>query len=333
MTDPLHAASCEAFAPELIGRSASLRRTVALADRFAVTPLPILLVGATGTGKELLAHRIHARSGRSGPLVTVNCAALPSEMVESLLFGHKRGAFTGAVHDRVGFVEAARGGTLYLDELSSLRFEAQGKLLRVLESKEVLRLGETEPRRVDFRVIASSQEDLAARVRAGTFRLDLVQRIAGVRLDLLPLRERREDVLPLAEYFAAQEGWTLRPDAPAVLANYDWPGNVRELRTAVERAGFLSASGTVAAATLVEAIELGAFVPAQTERNVEAVNTPADGRAALARLCTTHGCDARRIAAALGWGLSTLYRHLRTEGVSLRLLRDSHRLSGILERQ
>jgi two-component system, NtrC family, response regulator AtoC len=322
------------FAPPmsvtLVGASPAMRRAVSLADRFARTALPILVTGATGTGKELLARRIHAMSERNGPLVPVNCAALPREIVESLLFGYGRGAFTGAVHDCAGFIETAHYGTLYLDELSSLPLEAQGKLLRVLESKDVYRLGETKPRRVDFRLVASCQDDLAVRVGDGRFRLDLYQRIVGVRVDLVPLLERVEDVVLLAEHFASLRGWTMTPEARAVLVQYDWPGNVRELQAVVERAGVLSTGEVIGSAVVAEAIGLGR-VPSDRNGNGERLSGSGTDRASLIQLCMAHGCDARRIAAACGWGLSTVYRRVRGAGVSLRHLRKSHFLSGILD--
>jgi transcriptional regulator with PAS, ATPase and Fis domain len=305
-------------------------QAVALADRFASTPLSILLIGATGTGKELFARRIHTLSGRPGPLVPVNCAALPRDMVESLLFGHSRGAFTGAVRDCAGFIETAHGGTLYLDELSSLPREAQGKLLRVLESKDVYRLGETKARRVNFRLVASSQEDLMARVRDGTFRLDLFQRAVGVRIDLAPLRERVEDIVLLAEYFADLCGWTLTSGSSAVLVTYHWPGNVRELQAVVERAGVLSPGRAIGAASVAEAIGLG--TPPPNENAERLSSTGQRHRALLMEVCAAQGCDARRIAVAFGWGLSTVYRRLRAAGVSLRQLRDSQSFSAILRK-
>jgi len=308
---------------EIIGRSPALTQALELVDRLAPTPLPILIVGATGTGKELFARRIHARSGRPGPLVPVNCAALPRDMVESLLFGHRRGAFTGAVSDAAGFLEAAGRGTLYLDELSSLPFEAQGKLLRALEAQEVFRLGETHARTVDLRVVASGPEDLSDRVRAGTFRLDLYQRIAGVVLALLPLRQRPEDLLPLAKHFASLHGESLAPGVIGVLRGYRWPGNVRELRAVVERASFLTEDGMIAADALVRAIELGAPSGMQLEPDSPAVGS-SKHRAQLLAFCHAHGYKASGIALALGLGLSTLYRHLQAAGISLRALRNSH---------
>jgi transcriptional regulator with PAS, ATPase and Fis domain len=314
----------------ILGDSPAVRRAIALADRFAPTHLAILLVGATGTGKELFARRIHARGERSGPLVPVNCAALPREMVESLLFGHRRGAFTGAVTDCAGFIEAAQHGTLYLDELSSLPLEAQAKLLRVLESKEVYRLGETTPRPVDFRLVTSSQEDLPERVRDGRFRLDLFQRAAGVRIDLPPLRQRADDIVLLAQHFAEFQGQVLASEASVALLQYNWPGNIRELKAVVERAGLLSPDGTVGAASVAEAIALGL---ASSDGNGAGLpSAEPNDRAVLVNLCVAYGCDARRIAAASGRGLSTVYRRLRAAGVSLRHLRDSQFFSRILDK-
>jgi transcriptional regulator with PAS, ATPase and Fis domain len=311
----------------LVGRSEGFRRALELADRFAPTPMSMLLVGATGTGKELFAERIHASSGRRGPFVPVNCAALPRDMVESLLFGHHRGAFTGAVEATTGFIEAAEGGTLFLDELSSLAVEAQVKLLRVLESKQINRLGETRTRLIDFRLVASAQEDVRTRVQAGLFRLDLYERVAGVVLGLPALRDRGEDVVLLAEYFAARGGRTLDPESLPVLLNYGWPGNVRELRSAIERAGFLSEQRPLGPRALAEAIALGA-PRAVPELSVGALQRPAADGAARARLiatCREHGWDARRAAAALGIARSTLYDRLRGEGLSLRMLRSESR--------
>ena len=301
---------------QIVAQSLSLRRALELAERFARTPLAILLTGPTGTGKELFARRIHAWSGREGPFVPVNCAALPEDMVESLLFGHARGAFTGAVSDRTGFIEAADRGTLYLDELTSLPREAQAKLLRVLESRDVYRLGETTPRRVDFRMVASGHDDLATQIRDGGFRLDLFTRVAGVRLELAPLRERREDVWPLAEHFAELEGWVLAPETAPILASYDWPGNARELRNAVERAGFLSSNPVIGAAVLAEAIELGAVA--------KSVGGNGNGRRAeLLAICEANECNSLRIAAALGIRRSALFQRLKAHGVSLRELKKS----------
>ena len=219
----------------IIGESPAIRRALALAERYARSRLPILLVGPTGTGKELFAHHIHERSGQPGPLVEVNCCALPRDMVESLLFGHRRGAFTGAIESTVGYVERSDGGTLFLDELESLAFEAQGKLLRVLETGDVERLGIGAKRHVDLRVVSAVQDDISGAVDGGRFRRDLFQRVAGVVIKLPPLSTRPEDVVPLRSISPAFGGGSSRwgwraccstTPGPATSASCVWRSNV-----------------------------------------------------------------------------------------------------------
>ena len=242
----------------LIGQAPRFLEAVELARRFAPTELPILLIGATGTGKELLAQHIHRWSGRAGKLVDVNCAAIPQEIADSILFGHRRGAFSGAVESRVGLLEDADGGTLFLDELCSLPLSVQAKLLRVLETGEVRRVGETATRGARFRAICATQMRLDARVAAGAFRLDLLQRLGGVRIELPPLARRGGDVLLLAHVFAAAAGRRIGPDGEGVLVSHDWPGNVRELRSVVERARWLTHEAVLGALVLADAIAIGA---------------------------------------------------------------------------
>ena len=297
----------------IVGRSPGVRKALALVDRFAATPVPVLIVGPTGTGKELFARRVHAKSGRRGAFVAVNCGALPRDMVESLLFGHRRGAFTGALESTTGFIEAADRGTLYLDELSSLSPETQVKLLRVLDSREFHRLGETRSCAVDFRLVASVQEDLADRIEHGAFRLDLYQRVAGVVVQLDSLCDRRDDLPLLAQYFARLRGTTVAPGVDAVLLAYAWPGNVRELRAAIDRALFLSDNGALHPAALAEAIELG-----QPNGAARPAGKPNGARARLVAICEANGWDSRRVAAALGVHRATLFRRLRQFGLSLR---------------
>lgn len=294
----------------IVGVSSAITRALALAERYARTRLTVLLVGATGTGKELFAQHIHRLSGRLGPLVDVNCCALPRDMVESLLFGHSRGAFTGAVDSAVGHIQRADGGTLFLDELTSLAPEAQGKLLRALETGEVQPLGAPAKRRVDFRVISAVADDIGATLDSGRFRRDLFQRVAGVVIELPPLTARPEDVVPLAEHFARLGGRSLEPGADEVLLSYSWPGNVRELQLAIERAGVLVENGTLPPHAVAEAIELGAVrTGAPDER---------DERRALAAFCQSHGWHGGRISHALGISRTTLYSRLRRAGLSLR---------------
>jgi DNA-binding NtrC family response regulator len=237
--------------PGMIGRSEAMQRVYRLARLVAPRATTVLIAGATGSGKELVARALHSLSPRAGKaLVAVNCAAIPEALLESELFGHARGAFTGAVQAQVGRIPAAHGGTLFLDEVSELPLGMQAKLLRFLEEKEVQRLGTSEVSRVDVRVIAASNVDLAARTGRGEFREDLFYRLSAFPLELPPLAERREDIIPLAEHFlacmAAAIGGTcpsLSNEAVAVLESHLWKGNVRELQHVMERASILVENG------------------------------------------------------------------------------------------
>ncbi len=227
-------------------------RALEEADRAAPTMVPVLIEGASGTGKELVAHRIHRRSreGAPRPFVPVNCAALNETLVESELFGHAAGAFTGAIRERRGLFEEARGGTLFLDEIGELPPAIQAKLLRVLQEKEIRRVGETRRRRVDFRLIAATNRDLRREMDEGRFREDLYYRVHVVRIVLPSLSERKGDVVPLAEALLERAerlcGRTfrgIRLDALHFLETYAWPGNVRELENEIVRAVALADEG------------------------------------------------------------------------------------------
>jgi len=232
------------FSLDPVAESPSMREALLAVDDVADTPTTVLLLGESGVGKEVLARRLHARSGRAaGPWVAVNCAALPGELLESELFGHERGAFTGAAERRAGRFEQASGGTLLLDEISELPLPLQAKLLRVLQEREVDRVGGQRPVPVDVRVIATTNLDLAALVRDGRFRSDLYYRLNVYPVTVPPLRERPEDVLPLARGLVAEAAAALGRAVPelggeaeAALLEHGWPGNVRELRNVVERA-------------------------------------------------------------------------------------------------
>ena len=225
----------------LVGRDAKLRRLFRVLDDVAATEATVLIEGETGTGKELLAEEIHRHSPRKdGPFIVFDCGAVPDELIESALFGHVRGAFTGAITDRPGAFEEADGGTLFLDEIGELPLPLQPKLLRVLEAREVRRIGSAQPRKINVRVIAATNRDLREEVNRGTFRQDLYFRLEVVRLQVPPLRERPEDIPVLAEHFRqlAKPGAAGAPLSDEALANFmahPWPGNVRELRNAVER--------------------------------------------------------------------------------------------------
>jgi transcriptional regulator with GAF, ATPase, and Fis domain len=234
----------------LIGRSVAMREMFAVCARVAPTNAPVILQGETGTGKELVARAIHQRSRRSDkPLVVLDCSAIPPSLAESELFGHERGAFTGAVAMRPGVFERGDGGTVFLDELGELPIELQPKLLRCLERGEFLRVGGEQPIKVDLRVIAATNRDLARMVTENRFRADLYYRLAVVTVTVPALRDRREDIPLLASHFAQDAlGNRARPPLPAAtleamfgeLTRHDWPGNVRELRNLVERAAILA---------------------------------------------------------------------------------------------
>ena len=228
-----------------IGQSFAFMDSVERASRAAALNRPVLVIGERGTGKELIAERLHRLSNRwDGPLVTMNCAALPETLIEAELFGHEAGAFTGATKVRIGRFEEAHGGTLFLDELATLSTGAQERLLRAVEYGEITRIGSSRSIRVDVRIVAATNEHLPGLVDKGRFRADLLDRLSFEVVTLPPLRAREGDVPVLSDHFgrrmASELGWPhwpgFGPQATELLANYDWPGNVRELRNVVERA-------------------------------------------------------------------------------------------------
>lgn len=227
----------------MVGRSTAMRRVFSMIDAVATTTGNILIIGETGTGKELIANAIHARSGRQGALVKVNCAAIPETLVESELFGHERGAYTGADRRRVGRFELATGGSLFLDEVDEMPLRPQAKVLRVIQEGEIERLGGTATIRVDTRLIAATKTDLLARVEQGAFREDLFYRLNVLPIKVPPLRERGDDVALLAEHFLhlisteyGRQAQSFSRAAMAWIKSYPFPGNVRELRNLVARA-------------------------------------------------------------------------------------------------
>ena len=236
--------------PRIIGESDVMKRAVGETQRVAQTEATVLLLGESGTGKELFARAVHHLSKRrEKPFVAINCAAIPETLIENELFGHERGAFTGASDRRQGKFELANGGTVFLDEIGELPVAVQGKLLRAIEERVIDRIGGRAPLAVDVRVVAATNKDLKAAVLAGEFRGDLYFRLAVFPLEVPPLRERGDDVILLAKHFAAQTGQELRSRAASLsdeavdaLKNHHWPGNVRELENAIERACILSDS-------------------------------------------------------------------------------------------
>lgn len=238
---------------DLICRDPAMRQVFELADQIAKSEASILITGESGTGKEVMARYVHRQSARKDkPFVSVNCAAIPENLLESELFGHEKGAFTGAVARRVGKFEEADGGTLLLDEISEMEVRLQAKLLRALQEREIDRVGGTKPVRVNIRVIATSNRDLAHEVREGTFREDLLYRLNVVNLKLPPLRERPQDVEALAAHFAAKyckanglPARSLSQTAMGVLTRHHWPGNVRELENTLHRAVLLATGAEI----------------------------------------------------------------------------------------
>jgi two-component system nitrogen regulation response regulator NtrX len=240
---------------EIVGRSYAIRAVIDKIDRVAKTPARVLITGENGTGKELVARALHQQSTRaSGPFVEVNCAAIPGELIESELFGHMKGSFTGAVADRAGKFEQAHQGTIFLDEVGDMSLAAQAKVLRVLQDGVVTRIGGSKAVEVDVRVLAATNKNLESEIGEGRFREDLFYRLNVVPIHIPPLRERREDIPLLVAHFVAlltsREGIaprTVTPDAVERLVHLEWPGNVRELRNTIERLLILSAGPRITA--------------------------------------------------------------------------------------
>ena len=263
----------------LVSRSLAMRRLHDLIEQVAPSSASVLITGESGSGKDFVAQTLHDLSGRSrAPFIAVNCPAIPEALLESELFGHERGAFTGALADRPGLFEHAAGGTLFLDEITEMSPGLQAKLLRVLETRRYRRVGGREERLADLRIVAATNRDPERSVSDGRLREDLYYRLNVFQLAVPPLRERREDIAPLAArfiaHFAGQNGRPvegLSSEALAALEHFDWPGNVRELRNAIERAVVLTRSDTVQAADLHlkrPTEDLAAFDERKTERSV-----------------------------------------------------------------
>ena len=297
-------------APSLVACSHSMKVVESVARRAAATELSVLLTGETGTGKELIARTIHSLSPRvSRPFLAVNCGALRPDLALSQLFGHRKGAFTGAHAEGVGLVEAAHGGTLFLDEVGELPHDVQVTLLRFLESGEYLRLGETQVRRADVRVIAATNRELRGADGERTFRRDLLFRLNEIEIRLPSLRERREDILSLARHFLAfyggLEGPPLGADSEGVLLAHAWPGNVRELENVMKRVAALhSGNGSLSASDLLPFLSQEAPVPAPA-------NGAHDERAAILAAYEQAGGNKSRLAELLGVSRKTLYARLK----------------------
>jgi two-component system response regulator HydG len=327
--EPLRVAQGQPAAQGLIGRSAAFQRMLELVSRVGPSQASVLLLGESGTGKELVAQAVHEASPRAAhPLVVVDCASLPETLFESELFGHERGAFTGANTSKPGLVEAASGGTLFLDEVGDIPLPMQVKLLRLLESGTYRRVGSTELRRTDVRVVAATHRDLKAMVADGRFREDLYYRLSTFPIALPPLRERAEDIpllaVALLARVAPQRRMSLSKNALAVLQRQAFPGNVRELRNVLERAALL-ADGTSIEPVHVERA-LGSDEPAAGRRvsgpevRIDRPASAPDGslrsveRAALQAQLQSHRGSRAELAQKLGISERSLYRKLRDIG-------------------
>jgi transcriptional regulator with GAF, ATPase, and Fis domain len=308
---------------EMIGESAAMKRVLELIARLARADSTVLVRGESGTGKELAARAIHRSSARAeGPFVAVNCATLSETLLESDLFGHEKGAFTGAVARKIGKVEAAHRGTLFLDEVGEVPPTLQAKLLRVLQEREIDRVGGTRPIPVDVRVVAATHRDLEAMIQGGAFREDLYYRLKVITCVMPPLRQRRDDIPLLASHFAALHGRTLRrqaigiaPKARRYLVAYDWPGNVRELANVIERAVVLGGDDVIRSEDLPdEVLESGAEAPGSF---VEAIS--AAKRRLILDAYKKGGGDYGATAEILGVHVNSLHRMIRTLGLKSQL--------------
>ncbi len=317
---------------DMVGTGPAMAEVFRLMEHAAASPIPVLIEGETGTGKELVARGIHRASARaSEPFVAVNCAALPETLLESELFGHRRGAFTGATCDQRGLFEAASGGTIFLDEIGDMPLAMQAKLLRVLQEGEVTPVGERQPRKIDVRVISATNRDLTAEVAAHRFRDDLYYRLGAFPIPLPPLRERPDDIPLLADHLLARaaERHTKRipgilPEALSVLSRFSWPGNVRQLQNEIERAVALAQDGQpIGAAQLSTRIIAAAPAPEDDDTRPPAGPTASDLRAArtrfevdfIGKVLAEHNGNVSRAAKALGISRVALQGKIKEYGL------------------
>ncbi|MBD3367285.1 MAG: response regulator [Candidatus Eisenbacteria bacterium] len=312
---------------KMIGESENMTSVFDLIDRVARTSSTVLLHGESGTGKELVARAIHARSARSdGRFVTINCGALPETLLESELFGHVKGSFTGAIRDKRGLFVVADGGTFFLDEVSETSPAIQVKLLRVLQEREVVPVGGTKPTQVDVRVIAATNADLETRIKEGTFRADLYYRLNVIPIRIPPLRERRDDVPLLVKHILERiTGGEMKVDERAmeILTQYEWPGNVRELENIIERAVILADRDTITAESLNVSIfpenlrkrARGEAVTGGGDLGVSGITLEELERKYLLQTLDETGWKKKQAAEILGINPSTLYRKLQRYGM------------------
>jgi transcriptional regulator with GAF, ATPase, and Fis domain len=308
-----------------------MRKLFELVDRVAAGTISVLLVGETGAGKEVVAAAVHERSPRrKKPYLRLNCSAFAENLLESELFGHEAGAFSGARTAKLGLFETANGGTVLLDEIGEMPLALQAKLLRVVETREVIPIGGTRVRRLDVRFLAATNRDLRERIRSGHFREDLYFRLSGVTIEVPPLRARRSEIAPLARLFAAEAAVALgrsgtpelAPDAAQFLEEQSWPGNVRELRNCVERAVLLSNSNVLSVDDVDPSCER--LVPRGTQKGMRIVETLGNDdetgsqsaeRTQIQQALARCGGNQTRAAALLGMARRTLVKKLATLGL------------------
>ncbi|HVE78321.1 MAG TPA: sigma-54 dependent transcriptional regulator [Gemmatimonadaceae bacterium] len=303
--------------PEIITQYAPMQQALTLVERVAKSDSPVLITGESGTGKELIARALHRLSARGGTLVDINCAAIAENLMESELFGHEKGAFTGALARKMGLFELAAGGTLFMDEIGELDPKLQGKLLRALELGSFFRVGGTQKVEVNVRIIAATNRDLAAAVQDGGFRQDLYYRINTINIELPPLRDRVVDIPLLADHFLRKLGGPtpprMTPEAVDALQRYRWPGNIRELRNVIERAVLLANGGVIHAHDLPLAATNGATANGDGDEQVSLAELE---RRHIATILAQANWHQGRAAGLLGISSKTLYRKIREYGLT-----------------
>jgi len=308
-------------AKEIIGHSDQIQRVLKLVEKVADSDSTILIVGESGTGKELIAKRIHYLSKRAdGPFVSINCGALPKDLLESNLFGHVKGSFTGAVRDQEGLMAVAGGGSFFLDEVGETLPATQVKLLRALQEREIIPVGGTKPRKIDVRLIAATNADLERAVNENRFRADLFYRLNVIQIRLPSLRERKEDIEEMVEHFLkkltnGKEPKTLSKEARDSLLAYDWPGNVRELENVIERAVILSDDGVLTPEDLPERVLQGAKGRGSLVIDNPTMTLDELEREYIMKVLSFTGGQKKRASEILGINPSTLYRKLLSYGL------------------
>ncbi|MCA9730238.1 MAG: sigma-54-dependent Fis family transcriptional regulator, partial [Candidatus Eisenbacteria bacterium] len=307
----------------IIGKADSMQKVFAMVDKVAQTDSTILIYGESGTGKELIAREIHYRSHRcNGPFVSINCGALPKELLESNLFGHIRGSFTGAIKDQQGLFTVSENGTFFLDEVGEMAPATQVKLLRALQEREIIPVGGTKPIKINVRLIAATNADLERMMTEGTFRTDLFYRLNVIPIHLPPLRHRREDIPLLVEHFLKRFSTgtthTVSREAMDALSRYDWPGNVRELENVMERAVILNEGGPLAVKDLPDNVVSGPSRKGSLVIDTPCVTLEELEREYILKVLQYTGWQKKRTSEILGINPSTLYRKLLSYGIAVK---------------